>query len=98
MVTQAYKDYLKSDKWKRKREEVFRYYGKRCFACKKQAKVLHVHHMTYERLFKESVRDLIPLCVPCHKEVTKVYKRNRRRGLHRVTMEFVKYKRASTGK
>lgn len=40
------------------------------------------------------MNDLMPLCVPCHKEVTRIYKKNRRRGLARVTMEFVKTKRA----
>lgn len=98
MVTQAYRDYIKSERWQRKRQQVFAYYGKKCFACRKAAKVLHVHHMTYARLGHEAVTDLIPLCVPCHKEVTRVYKKNRRRGLRRVTMEFVKVKRASLRK
>jgi hypothetical protein len=49
--------------------------------------------VSYARLGRESMSDLMPLCVPCHKEVTRVYKRNRRRGLRRVTMEFVKFKR-----
>jgi hypothetical protein len=35
----------------------------------------------------------MPLCIPCHREVTRIYKRNRRAGLRRVTMEFVKKKR-----
>jgi len=98
MVTEAYRAYLKSDKWKAKRQAVFKHYGKRCYACRKQAKVLHVHHLTYERLGNEAMGDLIPLCVPCHKSLTRTYKRNRRRGLRRVTMEFVKAKRASLEK
>jgi 5-methylcytosine-specific restriction endonuclease McrA len=98
MVTNFYRSYLKSDAWKKKRQQVFAYYGKRCYACRKAPKVLHVHHLTYARLGRESVKDLIPLCVPCHREVTKVYKRNRRRGLSRVTMEFVKFKRAEVPK
>lgn len=98
MVTRAYKAYLKSDRWKAKRQEVFAHYGKRCYACQKQARILHVHHMDYARLGKERVTDLIPLCVPCHKEVTRRYRRNRRRGLRRVTMEFVKYKRKTLEK
>ena len=98
MVTKAYVDYLRSPRWKKKREEVFAHYGKRCFACRRRAKVLHVHHMTYARLGREAMGDLIPLCVPCHKEVTQIYKRNRRRGLRRVTMEFVSRKRAAVEK
>lgn len=95
MVTQFYKTYLKSDAWKAKRQEVFRTYGKRCYACRKAPKVLHVHHVDYSRLGHEAMGDLIPLCVPCHKEVTKIYRRSRRRGLRRVTMEFVKKKRGN---
>ena len=95
MVTQAYKDYINSSRWRAKRQQVFATYGKRCFACRKAAKVLHCHHMDYSRLGNEAMGDLIPLCVPCHREVTKMYKRNRRRGLRRVTMEFVKMKRNS---
>jgi 5-methylcytosine-specific restriction endonuclease McrA len=98
MVTKAYIDYIKSERWKRKRQAVFRHYGKRCYACRKYAKVLHVHHLTYARLGKESIKDLIPLCVPCHKEVTRLYRRNRRRGLRHVTMEFVKMRRGQVDK
>ena len=98
MVSQGYINYIKSERWKAKRQEVFRYYGKRCYACRKMAKVLHVHHMDYSRLGREAMSDLIPLCVPCHRSVTKVYKSNRRRGLRRVTMEFVKTKRKQTEK
>ena len=98
MVTQGYINYIKSPRWKKKREEVFAFYGKRCFACRRRAKVLHVHHVTYARLGRESMSDLMPLCVPCHREVTKIYRRNRRRGLRRVTMEFVRMKRAAVKK
>lgn len=96
MVTKAYKDYINSPRWKKKREQVFRYYGKRCYACRKAPKVLHCHHMDYTRLGKEAMSDLIPLCVDCHKQVTRMYRRNRRKGLRRVTMEFVKMKRGET--
>lgn len=97
MTTQFYKAYLKSDKWKKKREQVFSHYGKRCYACRKPARILHVHHLTYERLGRELMSDLLPLCVPCHKEVTRLYRQpgGRQRGNRRVTMEFVKAMRAS---
>lgn len=95
MITEFYKKYLKSPEWAAKRQEVFRTYGKRCYACRKAPKVLHVHHVDYARLGNEAMGDLIPLCVPCHKELTRIYKKNRRRGLRRVTMEFVKKKRGS---
>lgn len=96
MVTRFYREYLKSKRWKDKRQQVFAHYGKRCYACRKTAKVLHCHHLSYAHLGNEPIKDLIPLCVPCHKALTKIYKRNRRRGLRRVSMEFVKVKRAQT--
>lgn len=94
-MTPFYKAYIKSDKWKKKREQVFRFYGKRCYACRKPERILHVHHLTYDRLGNENVRDLIPLCVPCHKEVTRLYRApgGRQKGNLRVTMEFVRYMR-----
>ena len=92
-ITRAYKEYLKSKRWQAKRQQVFAHYGKKCYACGKRPKVLHVHHVTYERLGHEDIKDLMPLCVPCHRELTRIYRRNRRRGLQRVTMEFVKVKR-----
>lgn len=94
MVTKAYIDYLKSKRWANKREAVFAHYGRRCYACRTKSGPFHVHHLSYSKLFNEPVSDLIPLCVPCHREVTRIYKRNRRRGLRRVTMEFVNRKRS----
>lgn len=94
MVTKFYKDYIKSERWQRKRAAVFSHYGKRCYACRTTKGPMHVHHMTYARLGNEAIGDLIPLCVNCHREVTKRYRRSRRRGLRRVTMEFVKSKRS----
>lgn len=97
MPTNMYKAYIASDKWQRKRQQVFAHYGKRCYACRTRKGPFHVHHMDYSRLGRESMSDLIPLCIPCHREVTRVYKRNRRRGLRRVTMEYVRFKRAQGG-
>jgi 5-methylcytosine-specific restriction endonuclease McrA len=93
-ITQAYKDYIKSAKWQKKRQECFAIHGKRCKACGTGQGPLHVHHMDYSRLGNESARrDLMPLCVDCHRSVTKIYRSNRRRGLRRVTIEYVQMKR-----
>lgn len=96
MPNDFYKAYLKSKRWQAKREQVFRHYGKRCYACRMAPRILHVHHLTYERLGREKIGDLIPLCVPCHREVTRRYRTpgGRQRGNLRVTMEFVNAKRA----
>lgn len=99
MITQGYLDYLKSDAWKRKRQECFAYHGKRCKACGTVRPPIHVHHLDYRRLGRESVKhDLMPLCMPCHREVTKLYRSNRRRGLRRVTLEFIRWKQSQRKK
>jgi|SRR6478735_2733975 len=94
MFTKAYRNYLRSPEWARKRQECFAIHGKRCKACQTVKPPIHVHHLDYRRLGNESARyDLMPLCIKCHKEVTRIYRRNRRRGLRRVTLEFVAAKR-----
>src|SRR5690606_30076519 len=98
MVSVGYRNYIKSPRWQKKRQQVFAHYGKRCYACRTIKGPIHVHHLTYERLGRELVSDLIPLCAPCHRQVTYIYRRSRRRGLRRVTMEFVKYKRSTIKK
>lgn len=101
MISKGYKDYLRSAKWQKKREQVFRFYGKKCYACGTRQGPFHVHHLDYRNLGNEPLADLMPLCMSCHREVTVIYKRNRRRGLRRVTLEYVqkmrnkKTKRAS---
>jgi 5-methylcytosine-specific restriction endonuclease McrA len=93
-LTQGYKNYIKSPAWQKKRQECFAIHGKRCKACGRANGPIHVHHMDYSRLGRESARtDLIPLCMDCHRSVTKIYRSNRRRGLRRVTIEYVKAKR-----
>ena len=62
-----YHKYLKSYKWKQKRKQIFREYGKRCWKCGRKLKI-QVHHKTYRRLGKEKKRDLKPYCSDCHEE------------------------------
>ena len=94
MITKRYRDYITSARWQAKRQSYFAKYGKRCQACFTGRGPIHVHHMDYARLGNEHLTDLCGLCVPCHREVTRIYRANRRRGLRRVTMEFVFMKRA----
>ena len=60
-----YQEYLKSNQWKRKRQEVFRYYGKSCCLCGSREN-LHVHHRRYDNLGHEPMEDLCVLCSSCH--------------------------------
>lgn len=73
MVTNAYKNYLRSPAWQAKRQAVFNHYGKRCFACKTYRGPIQVHHLTYVRLGHEHITDLRPLCQKCHREVTRLH-------------------------
>lgn len=61
-----YQEYIVSEKWFYKREEVFKRKGKKCQKCKSTER-LHVHHATYINLGKEDVdKDLFVLCYKCH--------------------------------
>ena len=64
-ITKEYKDYLKSDIWKGKRELVLDTLGKKCKKCCTH-KNLQVHHKTYDRIFHECIEDFEVLCFKCH--------------------------------
>lgn len=59
--------YLKSPEWIRKRALIMYKYKSVCVLCFKPA--VNVHHLTYDRIYLEDERDLIPLCDNCHKFV-----------------------------
>lgn len=67
----GYKDkyyaYLKSKEWLQKRQERLEIDDWECAWCGKHNCSLHVHHLTYDRLFNENVEtDLITLGKRCH--------------------------------
>lgn len=74
-----YHDYIKSDAWKRKRQEYYssnlyknlKGSGKwNCYCCESHDKPLDLHHKTYKRLGNENIAvDLIPVCRDCHQEI-----------------------------
>jgi len=66
-VNEAYQAYLNSPEWRAKRQDVLALAGYRCVACGKTID-LEVHHITYERIYRELVNDLLALCQNCHKE------------------------------
>ncbi len=63
---QKYHQYLKSQRWRGKTNAVKSRDRWRCRRCGIKNKSLHVHHLTYERIFKEPLTDLISLCRSCH--------------------------------
>ena len=63
----AYKEYLKSKKWKILRSKRLRKDKYKCKKCGKKA--TQVHHLTYCRIYNEYLSDLISLCTKCHKRL-----------------------------
>lgn len=61
-----YNQYLKSEAWKTKKTEALKFHGRICKKCG-STKYLHVHHMTYERIYHEQMEDFCILCNICHK-------------------------------
>lgn len=61
-----YKDYLRTEEWKRLRVLVVARAGNQCERCGKTGRRTNVHHLTYERRGFEMLSDLILLCEPCH--------------------------------
>lgn len=64
-MNREYEAYLNSDEWKHKRALRIQISKCRCSACGSK-KELQVHHLTYERIFKEEMGDLLPLCRKHH--------------------------------
>jgi hypothetical protein len=62
-----YAAYLKSRHWQRLRAAKLAEVGERCESCGCRG-VLHVHHVTYERLRQEELADLQVLCRDCHND------------------------------
>lgn len=71
---QIYHDYLRSDKWKQKREDLFKIRGRRCerYVEGKCSNKIEVHHKTYENIFDEKLEDLEVLCNVCHRKEHKI--------------------------
>lgn len=65
-----YDDYLKHPRWQAVRKARFDFDGGRCVICHKDLhdKTYQTHHLHYQRLGHERMRDVITLCTQCHKE------------------------------
>ena len=66
--TRKYREYLKSDAWKRKRYVVLRRDNWTCQYCGNKA--TQVHHLRYAKykIGKEPIKWVISLCASCHKK------------------------------
>ena len=63
-----YREYLKSDEWKRKRYVVLKRDNWTCKYC--GAKATQVHHLKYAKyqIGKEPIKWLVSVCASCHKD------------------------------
>jgi 5-methylcytosine-specific restriction endonuclease McrA len=61
-----YGDYLKSPHWLATRKDALDYHGRKCADCG-ATEPLEVHHVTYKRLGREKMKDLLVLCGACHR-------------------------------
>ena len=63
---ESYDDYLKSRHWRSFSKLVRR---RECHCCCMREYGLTVHHVTYDRLGRERVDDVVTLCISCHSAV-----------------------------
>lgn len=67
----GYADYLLSEAWQKVRTAYYLHPEtvKECVCGEDDWLRLYLHHLTYERVGKEDVFDLRPLCARCHRDV-----------------------------
>lgn len=75
-MNDKYAQYLLSPEWKGIRAKVFLRDGRKCAACGSK-KRLQAHHLTYARIFKEELSDLVSLCRAHHELVEELIRLNR---------------------
>jgi replicative DNA helicase len=67
LMSMPYQEYLQTEEWAQKREQVLARDGHRCRLCDSSEK-LHVHHRTYARRGNEDLDDLTTLCEQHHEQ------------------------------
>ena len=65
---QKYKEYLRTDKWHKKRRAVLARDEGLCQACLTR-QATQVHHTTYDRKYDEPCFDLVSVCRECHVKI-----------------------------
>jgi 5-methylcytosine-specific restriction endonuclease McrA len=85
-----YREYLRSDRWKKQRKRTFQNHGRRCVVCGSEK--VEVHHLTYKSLGNEDPKKhLLPLCREHHQQVH-IYAEERRmhvwNATHLLTKEY----------
>jgi len=93
-----YNQYIKGPRWAAKREAWFNAFGKYCRACGTAHGPIQLHHMTYDRLGRERMSDLVALCANCHKEVEILYRRAGGMDRMLITLTFIKARKRNRGR
>jgi hypothetical protein len=78
-----YRTYLLSDEWKSKREAKLKQAGFACAICGRNTQ-LEVHHLHYQNIFRETLRDLVVLCSYHHAEIESLFRSGQ---LHRSEVD-----------
>ncbi len=73
-----YRSYLASPEWQVKRLAAITRDGGECRICAERFD-LEVHHKTYDRVGDEAENDLTTLCDKCHKYITQMLRRRRKK-------------------
>jgi len=65
---ERYNQYIKSEEWYNLKIDLLEKRGCKCEKCgkKRRPTSLHIHHLTYERLYDELPTDLMIMCAICH--------------------------------
>jgi hypothetical protein len=64
-MSPSYHAYINGAEWRRRRDAKLSELGHRCQGCDETER-LEVHHLTYDRLGRERMEDLMVLCHLCH--------------------------------
>lgn len=64
-----YKEYLKHPRWKKVREARLEFDGFKCVVCHRdmRGEPYETHHLSYQLLGRERLRDVVTMCPSCHK-------------------------------
>jgi len=58
-------EYLKTERWRQKRQKVLERCGGICEGCRSKL-AEHVHHLTYQHWRNELLFELVAVCIDCH--------------------------------
>lgn len=65
-----YNKYIDHPHWQKVRKARFKFDEGKCVVCHKDLhdEIYHTHHLQYQRLGNERIRDVVTMCAKCHEE------------------------------